>query len=170
MIDDVVRALSDNDLEHDALIVEITESAVMEDLDIAVGRLDQLARLGVKLALDDFGTGYSSLGYLKRLPVDTVKVDQSFVDGLGTDAEDSAIVAAVVNLGHTLALNVVAEGVETEEQLAELVALGCDNAQGFLFAPALPPAEFEALLEPGALWRPTRASLPGAAHAERRAG
>ncbi|HEX4776336.1 MAG TPA: PAS domain S-box protein, partial [Acidimicrobiia bacterium] len=170
LVGEVAAALEESGVAPECISLEITESVLMEDVEASLGAIKALRALGVRLGIDDFGTGYSSLGYLKRLPVDTVKVDQSFVDGLGTDAEDSAIVAAVVNLGHTLSLNVVAEGVETEEQLAELVALGCDNAQGFLFAPALPPAEFEALLEPGALWRPTRASLPGAAHAERRAG
>jgi EAL domain-containing protein (putative c-di-GMP-specific phosphodiesterase class I) len=172
LVGEVAAALEESGVAPECISLEITESVLMEDVEASLGAIKALRALGVRLGIDDFGTGYSSLGYLKRLPVDTVKVDQSFVDGLGTDPEDSAIVAAVVNLGHTLALNVVAEGVETEEQLAELVALGCDNAQGFLFAPALPPAEFEALLEPGALWRPTRASLPGVADAarERRAG
>ena len=172
LVGEVAAALDTSGVAPECISLEITESVLMEDVEASLGAIKALRALGVRLGIDDFGTGYSSLGYLKRLPVDTVKVDQSFVDGLGTDAEDSAIVAAVVNLGHTLSLNVVAEGVETEEQLAELVALGCDSAQGFLFAPALPPAEFEALLEPGALWRPTRTSLPAVADAatELRAG
>ena len=172
LVGEVAAALDASGVAPECISLEITESVLMEDVEASLGAIKALRALGVRLGIDDFGTGYSSLGYLKRLPVDTVKVDQSFVDGLGTDAEDSAIVAAVVNLGHTLTLNVVAEGVETEEQLAELVALGCDSAQGFLFAPALPPTEFEALLAPGALWRPTRGALPGPfgeAH-ERRAG
>jgi diguanylate cyclase (GGDEF)-like protein/PAS domain S-box-containing protein len=114
--------------------LEITESVLMGET--SVETVAALKALGVKLSIDDFGTGYSSLGYLKRFPVDVVKVDRSFVDGLGTDPEDSAIVAAVVSLGHALGLEVVAEGVETERQLAELVRLGCDFAQGYWFAAA----------------------------------
>jgi EAL domain-containing protein (putative c-di-GMP-specific phosphodiesterase class I) len=123
----------------------------MDDVEVSLAAIRALKSLGIRLSIDDFGTGYSSLGYLKRLPVDAVKVDRSFVDGLGTDPEDSAIVAAVVNLGHTLGLTVVAEGVETNVQLAELVALGCDEAQGFLFSAAVPPAEFDELIRSVAL-------------------
>jgi diguanylate cyclase len=100
-----------------------------------------LRALGVRLSIDDFGTGYSSLGYLRRFPVDTVKVDRSFVDGLGTESEDSAIVAAVVSLGHALGLTVVAEGVETEEQAKYLQLLNCDLLQGYYFSKPLPAAQ-----------------------------
>ena len=112
----------------------------------SVEAMQSLRDLGVRLSIDDFGTGYSSLGYLKRFPVDSVKVDRSFVDGLGTDGEDSAIVAAVVSLGHALGLSVVAEGVETSGQLQELLALGCDRAQGYWFAVPRAPTEFAGLL------------------------
>jgi EAL domain-containing protein (putative c-di-GMP-specific phosphodiesterase class I) len=108
--------------------------------------IDALRALGVSLSIDDFGTGYSSLGYLRRFPVDSVKIDRSFVDGLGTESEDSAIVAAVVSLGHALGLSVVAEGVETDDQLAELGALGCDRAQGFLFSPPQPADVFASVV------------------------
>ena len=101
-------------------------------------RLEELKRLGLYLAVDDFGTGYSSLGALKRLPVEVLKVDRSFVDGLGTDPGDSAIVAAVLSLAHALGLHVVAEGVETELQASQLAALGCPVAQGFLYSRAVP--------------------------------
>jgi EAL domain-containing protein (putative c-di-GMP-specific phosphodiesterase class I) len=94
--------------------------------------LDQIAALGVTLAIDDFGTGYSGLAYLKRLPIDMVKIDQSFVRDLTIDADDAAIVTAIVAMGRSLGVDVVAEGVETEEQLAELKRLGCGRAQGFL--------------------------------------
>src|SRR6185503_19875436 len=105
-----------------------------------------LKALGVRLSIDDFGTGYSSLGYLKRFPVDAVKVDRSCVDGLGIEGEDSAIVAAVVSLSHALGLSVVAEGVETSGQLAALLDLGCDRAQGYWFSGPREPAEFIELL------------------------
>jgi PAS domain S-box/diguanylate cyclase (GGDEF) domain len=126
------------------ICLEITESVLMEES--SVEAMQALRDLGVRLSIDDFGTGYSSLGYLKRFPVDSVKVDRSFVDGLGTDGEDSAIVAAVVSLGHALGLSVVAEGVETSGQLRELLALGCDRAQGYWFSGPRDPTEFAGLL------------------------
>ena len=128
------------------LCLELTESAVMEDTELYVELLAALHRLGVRLAIDDFGTGYSSLTYLKRLPVDTLKIDQAFVAGLGCDASDTAIVRSVVALAHALGLQVVAEGVETQSQVDELTALGCDLAQGFYFARPLPAAELSELL------------------------
>ena len=108
-----------------------------------------MKELGLTLSMDDFGTGYSSLGYLKRFPIDSVKIDRSFIDGLGRDPQDSAIVAGVVGLGYSLALTVVAEGVESEEQLDALVTLGCDQAQGFLFSRPRPAVEIEPLLAGG---------------------
>jgi EAL domain-containing protein (putative c-di-GMP-specific phosphodiesterase class I) len=103
--------------------------------------LQRLHDLGVKVAIDDFGTGYSSLYYLKRFPVDVVKIDRSFVDGLGTDADDDAIVTAVLSLGHALGLRVVAEGVETEAQRDRLIGLGCDAGQGYLMSRPVPAAD-----------------------------
>jgi diguanylate cyclase (GGDEF)-like protein len=126
------------------LCLEITESVLMEESSVAV--MTELKALGVRLSIDDFGTGYSSLGYLKRFPVDSVKVDRSFVDGLGIEGEDSAIVAAVVSLGHALGLSVVAEGVETSGQLEALLELGCDRAQGYWFSGPREPNEFATLL------------------------
>ena len=136
----VRSALETTGADPAMLGLEITESVLMGET--SVETVAALKALGVKLSIDDFGTGYSSLGHLKRFPVDQVKVDRSFVDGLGTDPEDSAIVAAVVSLGHALGLEVVAEGVETERQLDELVRLGCDQAQGFWFAAAQPERQF----------------------------
>ncbi len=123
-----------------AVCLEITESVVMADADAAVTKIDGLKALGIKLAIDDFGTGYSSLAYLKRFRVDTVKIDQSFVAGLGRDAGDHAIVAAVISMARALGLRVLAEGVEDVMQLEVLQALGCDFAQGYYFARPLPAA------------------------------
>ncbi len=121
-------------LDPALLCLEITESVVMDDASAVIDTLRQLKDIGVSIAIDDFGTGYSSLSYLRRFPVDVLKVDRSFVDGLGPDPEDSAIVAAVIGLARTLDLQAVAEGVETAEQLDALVRLGCDAAQGYWFA------------------------------------
>jgi len=129
----VELVLTETGLVPDALCLEITETALVDETGHARDVLERLAMLGVRIAVDDFGTGWSSLGYLKRLPVDELKIDRSFVDGLGSDAEDTAIVTAVVNMAQALGLAVVAEGVETETQRDELVRLGCRLAQGYLF-------------------------------------
>jgi diguanylate cyclase (GGDEF)-like protein/PAS domain S-box-containing protein len=139
-------------LTPDALCVEITESILMDDADAGVGALKALKAIGARVSVDDFGTGYSSLGYLRRFPVDEVKIDQSFVAELGTDPADSAIVAAVVNLGHALGVSVVGEGVETEIQLAALRELGADAVQGFLFAPPQPAGDLTTRLMQGPRW------------------
>jgi diguanylate cyclase (GGDEF)-like protein len=145
LVDTVDAALRNSGLSPDRLWLEITESVLMEDADTAVSVLERLRALGVHLSVDDFGTGYSSLAYLRRFPVDALKVDRSFVAGLGQDAEDSAIVEAVVSMAHSLRLSVVAEGVETDEQLARLKELGCELAQGFLFAAPVPPSALDPL-------------------------
>ncbi len=137
-----------------SLCFEITETALMNDADAVMSLIDDLRALGVRFAIDDFGTGYSSLGYLKRFSVDTVKIDRAFVDGLADDADDRAIVSAVIQLSHALGLRVVAEGVETETQLTELVALGCDDAQGYFFAPPQPANDLRALVSATRRWRP----------------
>jgi EAL domain-containing protein (putative c-di-GMP-specific phosphodiesterase class I) len=113
----------------------------------AIAALDELRRSGVRIAIDDFGTGYSSLAYLRRFPVDVLKIDRTFVDGLGKDLEDSAIVAAVVNLADTLGFSTIAEGVETELQRDCLVGLGCSRAQGYLFARPVTATEAEKALD-----------------------
>lgn len=140
----VVAASSEAGLAPGSLSIEITESVLLDDVEASGLRLDHLKQLGIGVSLDDFGTGYSSLTYLRRFPVDSVKLDRSFVAGMGSDPGDTAIVTAVVELGQALGLESVAEGIETETHLEMLRALGCDSGQGFLFSPGVPPGEFEA--------------------------
>ena len=135
------RALARHGIAPALLEVEITESALMESAERTAGLLGRLRERGVRIAIDDFGTGYSSLAYLKRLPVDALKLDQSFVRGLPHDAEDASIARAVIGLAHNLGLKVVAEGVETEAQRAFLAANGCDEMQGWLLGRPLPANE-----------------------------
>jgi diguanylate cyclase (GGDEF)-like protein/PAS domain S-box-containing protein len=146
LVDQVRQALQTTGLPAAHLRLEITESAVMADAEPAVRTLQALKELGVGLAIDDFGTGYSSLSYLRRFPVDTLKIDRSFVYALGKDKHATVIVSAVVVLAHTLGLAVTAEGVETAEQLARLCAVGCDRAQGFYFSPPVPASAVEEVL------------------------
>ncbi|NUZ07239.1 EAL domain-containing protein [Piscinibacter koreensis] len=139
-------ALAEFGVEPAALELELTESTLMEAVEETLAQLHALKRLGVKLSVDDFGTGYSSLNYLNRFPIDRLKIDRSFVRRVLDDPADLAITRAIVGLGHTLGLQVVAEGVETEAVAAELRAAACDELQGFVFAPALPAAELIAWL------------------------
>jgi diguanylate cyclase (GGDEF)-like protein len=139
--DSVAQHLGAAGLEPSSICLELTESALMGAGEEPRHALAALKGLGVYVAIDDFGTGFSSLAALKRLPVEVVKVDRGFVDGLGTDPEDSAIVASVLSLAHAMGLHVIAEGVETPLQASELVALGCTVAQGFLWSPAVPADE-----------------------------
>ena len=132
-LDVVHDALGETGIDADSLWLEITETALMADTDAAGRALRDLRGLGLHLSVDDFGTGYSSLTYLKRFPVEAIKIDRSFVTGLGLEADDTSIVEAVVRLGHSLGLTVVAEGVETPLQLNRLRELGCDKGQGYLF-------------------------------------
>ena len=145
-IERVAHVLDAAGLPHDLIELELTESILINDVNEALSRLEALARLGVGLAIDDFGTGYSSLGYLKRFPIRHLKIDRTFVTGLPGDRSDSGIVQAIVTLGQSLGLSVVAEGVETQVQLDFLQQLGCEEYQGFLFAPALEVEAFERLL------------------------
>jgi len=147
----IVDILNETGLPATALQLEITESTVMDDVDMAVATLRDLRSHGLRLALDDFGTGYSSLSYLKRFPFDMLKIDKSFVDGLGRDIEDTAIVAAVIALAHILGMQVTAEGVETIEQANQLRQLSCELGQGYFFARPLAPEALEAWLERGQL-------------------
>ncbi|WP_375740895.1 phosphodiesterase DibA [Pseudomonas boanensis] len=140
---EIARVLADTGLAPAHLELEITESAVMADPDSARELLERLRELGVRLAIDDFGTGYSSLQRLKRLPVQKLKIDQSFVRGLPADKDDAAIARAVNALGHNLGLVVLAEGIETPQQLDFLQQIGCDYGQGYLFSRPLPPEDIE---------------------------
>jgi diguanylate cyclase (GGDEF)-like protein len=142
----VADALERTGMEPSHLCLEVTESVLVEDPDASARTFAALKRLGVKIAVDDFGTGYASLDYLRRFPLDCVKIDRSFVRGIPHSTEDVAIVGAVVELGHALGLSVTAEGVETSEQLGNLLTTGCDNAQGFLFSRPEDPATVERLL------------------------
>ena len=128
------------------LCVEVTESMVMHDAELAIGTLRKLKSLGMRISIDDFGTGFSSLAYLKRFPLDELKIDKSFVDGIGIDPDSTAIVAAVMGMAHALDLHVVAEGVETADQLSRLRTLGCDEVQGYYFARPSTPDAIDALL------------------------
>jgi EAL domain-containing protein (putative c-di-GMP-specific phosphodiesterase class I) len=128
------------------LTLEITESGVMTDPEAAIAMLWRLRRVGVRLSVDDFGTGYSSLSYLKRLPVDEVKLDKSFVLNMTSDANDAAIVRSTIELAHNLGLQLVAEGVEDQETLELLAALGCDLVQGYHLARPMPADELSLLL------------------------
>jgi diguanylate cyclase (GGDEF)-like protein/PAS domain S-box-containing protein len=148
----VADTLDEAGIEPGALCLEITESVLMQDADRAVVLLEELKTLGVSLSLDDFGTGYSSLSYLRRFPVDTVKVDRSFVDGLVDRPSDASIVAAVRDVTRSLGLGVVAEGIETPEQLKRLQELEYERGQGYLFARPGPPEELHELLRTGGHW------------------
>lgn len=139
----IERVLKETGLSPEHLDVELTENAIIEHSKTALASLRYLHRLGVSLSLDDFGTGYSSLAYVKRLPVRRLKIDRSFVQNLEHSGNDEVIVRAIVNLGHSLGLTVIAEGVETEGQLARLEAFGCDEVQGDFVSPPLSAAEFE---------------------------
>jgi len=138
MLETVARALKNSGLPAHLLELELTESILLQDVDGVMVTLQQLKKMGVKLSIDDFGTGYSSLSYLKRLAVDKIKVDQSFVRDLSVDPEDVAIVDAIIQLGHILQLNVIAEGVETAEQLAVLKQYNCDEVQGYYLSRPIP--------------------------------
>jgi len=142
-IDRVAAALQSADLPGALLELELTESILVRDADEALQRLHSLSHLGVRLAIDDFGTGYSSLAYLKRFPIEKLKIDRSFIRGVPADDSDAGIVHAIIQMARALNLKVIAEGVETQAQRQYLALEGCDQLQGFLFSPALDPVSFE---------------------------
>jgi EAL domain-containing protein (putative c-di-GMP-specific phosphodiesterase class I) len=139
-------------LDPQRLQLEFTERTVMHNAEFALGKLWRLKGLGVSFAIDDYGKGYSCLYYLKRMPVDLLKIDRAFITGLGQNPDDTAIVSGTIGLGHALGLQAVAEGVESAEQLAELRKLGCDLAQGYHFAKPLPREDAERLLAEDTAW------------------
>jgi len=144
LVDDI---LARTGLDPKRLELELTETILMHDADAVTIELRELRKRGVSVSIDDFGTGYSSLAYVKKFPVDRIKIDQSFVRNLTSDPNDAAIVRAIVNLGHSLGIDVIAEGVDSADQVEMLRAEGCEEAQGFLFAKPLPVEEFLALVQ-----------------------
>ncbi|MCK9387393.1 MAG: EAL domain-containing protein [Sulfuritalea sp.] len=148
LVETLRRILADTGQSARLLELEITESTLMRDIDETTAKLQEIAAMGVRLAIDDFGTGYSSLSYLKRFPVHKLKIDQSFVRDLTFDPDDAAIVTAIIGLAKSLGLDMLAEGVETREQLDVLLGLGCEKFQGYLFARPLPPANADGIFRP----------------------
>ncbi len=147
LVDQIRRALEASGLNPQLLEVELTETAVMSDAEESIQILETISRMGVLVSVDDFGTGYSSMSYLRRFPIDKLKIDRCFVDQMTRRPEDASIVQAIISLAHSLHLKVIAEGVETPEQLALLAELGCDQYQGFHFSPALEPTQFLAFVK-----------------------
>jgi EAL domain-containing protein (putative c-di-GMP-specific phosphodiesterase class I) len=144
--------LSRTGVRADCLRLELTESVFMEDVEYFARTMANLKALGVQLAIDDFGTGYSSLSYLTRYPVDAVKVDRAFVEGLGTDPQRTALVAAIVAMADAIGLEVTAEGVETSDQLGSLKRLNCGRAQGYYLARPMPADAMRRLVAESRRW------------------
>ncbi|WP_434709648.1 EAL domain-containing protein [Pseudomonas sp. R1-1] len=148
-VDSIERVLEQSGLAAQILELEITEGVLMQNVEATMTALNRLKALGVRLAIDDFGTGYSSLSYLRRFPIDVLKIDQSFIRGLSCDSNDAALVDAIISLGRSLSLKVIAEGIETAEQLAFLKDHQCEEGQGYYFSQALPAAAFAHWLAQG---------------------
>jgi diguanylate cyclase (GGDEF)-like protein len=146
VVEDVRRLLAEADLEPDRLVIELTETAFLRDADVVAERMRELKHLGVRLAVDDFGTGNASLRHLATFPVDVLKVDRSFVGRIGFDMRQTAIAGSIIGLGEDLGLTVVAEGIETDDQIAQLLALGCGFGQGFRLARPVAPEELRPLM------------------------
>jgi len=146
LVEIIKSVLEETGLEPQWLELEITESILMKNLDFSIGMLNKLRSMGIHVSLDDFGTGYSSLNYLKILPIDTLKIDKSFVDNITVDAKDEIIAKAIIELAHKMDLDIIAEGVEYSEQFNFLKKYKCDKVQGFLFSKPVPGEEFELLL------------------------
>lgn len=142
----VAKILQETGMPPDRLEFEITERMALQNTDFTISVLESLSHMGIDLSLDDFGTGHGSLSCLRQIPVKTLKIDQSFVRGIGHNGDDTAIVRTLITLGHSLRLKVIAEGVETHEQLEFLQAHRCDSIQGHLFSPAVPAEAFDRLL------------------------
>jgi EAL domain-containing protein (putative c-di-GMP-specific phosphodiesterase class I) len=150
-VQDVADALQESAIDPRCLTIEITETALMRDPEETAERLRAIKHLGVRLSIDDFGTGYSSLAYLQRFPVDELKIDRSFVSKLTGGADSDALIRTFVQLGKSLAIETIAEGIEDQDQLSQLRAEHCDFGQGFLFAKPLTAADCQEFLE---RWRP----------------
>ena len=147
IVECVTKTLLKSELSPEYLELEITESTLMTNVDQTLKTLDSFSQMNVKISIDDFGTGYSSLNYLKRFPVNTLKIDQSFVKNVNIDSDNEAIVSAVCSLAHNLKIDIVAEGVETVAELETIRKYQCTEAQGFLFSEALPPEAFSEFLQ-----------------------
>lgn len=147
LAESIVRALDEAGLEPQFLELEITESVLMQNSEPNIAMLRRIREMGIRISIDDFGTGYSSLGYLKRFPIDSLKIDQSFIRDMITNREDAAIATAIISLAHNLNMKVIAEGIETEEQALFLRSQRCNAMQGYLFSPPVPVKECTSLLE-----------------------
>ncbi len=159
LVDRIAGLLKDLQLLADLLQIEITESMLLDDVERTAAILREIRELGVGISIDDFGTGYSSLAYLRRLPIGTLKIDRAFIRALPDDTEDATVTAAIIGLGRQLGLRLIAEGVETPEQMAFLREAGCDEMQGFLFSPARPAEDFAGVTH-YARWISTTNSAP----------
>lgn len=140
------KAISTLNIRPEQIDLELTETYLMENMEVTMQRLDDLKNIGVRISIDDFGTGYSSLGYLKRFPIDTIKIDKSFIENVTTDSNDAAIIQTIIGLAHNLGYGLIAEGVETAEQLEFLRAMGCESYQGYLYSRPLDNDEMDTLL------------------------
>jgi EAL domain-containing protein (putative c-di-GMP-specific phosphodiesterase class I) len=145
--------MQDSHMTSEFLEIEITESVLMKNAELAIDELQEMSAMGLRFAIDDFGTGYSSLSRLKRFPIDILKIDQTFVRGIISDPNDAAIVSAIITMAHALGIKVVAEGVETREQLEFLDARDCDFVQGYYFSRPLPGDEIESLVKKSGSFR-----------------
>ena len=146
----IYNILQETGLSPGSLGLEITEGLVMQQAESSINTLRELKAMDMRISIDDFGTGYSSLSYLKRFPIDVLKIDQSFVRGIPGDADDAAIAGTIITMAHSLGLKVVAEGVETREQLNFMREHGCDAMQGYFLSKPLPAEQFESFLKSGA--------------------
>ena len=149
VVDDVRRALRDSGFPANLLLLELTESVFLAEDESTLATLHALKALGVRLAIDDFGTGYASLSYLQQFPLDVLKIDRRFIDGMCRGGSEAALARTIIALGDSLALRTVAEGVQRPQQQEQLRALGCEYGQGFLFAQPVPPEEITRLLDDG---------------------
>jgi EAL domain-containing protein (putative c-di-GMP-specific phosphodiesterase class I) len=146
LIESIARILAETELDSRFLLIELTESTIMKNAELAIESLKELKAMGIQIAIDDFGTGYSSLSYLKRFPIDALKIDKSFVHDCIDNADDAAIVTAIISMAHSLKVKVIAEGVETERQQEFLKTLNCDRMQGYLFSRPVTPEAISSML------------------------